>query len=94
MSLDKKISELDGQTVVGTGALISGVTANGDNFKMTVQDFIQNVLGSTGTLESLGTGTDILSIAGLVNRIRKIAAGQGIAISIDPTQAIEIKSKL
>ena len=94
MATDLKISELAGKTTVTTGALITGVDSSGANFKMTVEDFIQNVLGSTGSLASLGTGTDILSISGLINSIRVIAAGQGITVSIDPTQAIEIASAL
>ena len=94
MATNKTIRELTGATTLGGLAYLTGVDVNGNNVKILVSDFLANVIGSTGSLESLGTGTDILSIAATVNRIRKLAAGQGISLSIDATQAIAIASTL
>jgi hypothetical protein len=90
--VNKKISELIGQSTIDDSALITIVSSSGENRKITWADF-KIVLGVLGTLAQTGdpAGTAVLDFSGTDFLIRNIEDGPGIQSSVSPQNGVTIE---
>lgn len=85
---DRKISQMPSTQTLPSDSILT-VVSGGVNLQIPLSIF-QSGIGVTGTIESLGTGSPVLDIAGSVNRIRALEGGTGITISVGPTNNLII----